>query len=752
MQSSVEEEVDEYAADFTSINKSKPVRCEREVCATKTFPAGTKLHFLHSNDVTVPGKNVCADCYLYYLNKKTTKRKGSTIKANGEASTGAMSAAVGIVSPKDRQVIHKGIAAAQRGQATNHVQPLGSTYGLQHPAVIHTSNGPVQVPARNRSQASDGPLIQIPGYQPWAIPAPLAASSNIVPGRLLGRPASGYTAEHAEYFSTRQILARKAYADEGGRVVVCQVRAVHMPVGKTKEKLIGDVLETVENIPVHIGAVALKQILYDRFLPVWLTYSCGFAIKIDQIIMRRSNWAVIEPKSPDCDAIAQSFFPKNRKGEPTFKTGTCIINFHLPNRLYDQYLDFVEEQEEQKLALQESLARNNGKVTRSMYKGKQIEVSNVSTRKIPKAQGTKRLRSPSPDVDDDIENMPVTPPQPKRRAIIYSGPSPTSQQLEQALRSQRPPSAKEVQKLFNANFIKPIRVSTYLVQQCSLLDVIKLHSDDKWCLASAQPGALCLDFSPQNQKKGGFKLATFGTTSPNIFGESNKVVAKQTFYSKSKDGKAKIIPHDGRKQAQNLTTEILCLVWARVLLELVYRFIEKEREARGIPPFSIPQMRFVQAALAIEDVEENQEARAFLLEEVIEESEGSKFRKYMNNVSPVPLPLLSSGDIERGQFLAFSQHVQYFKTRKMAFVSDYQGGDFLLTDPQVVTAERLGDIFAEGNLPEAHENFEKHHRCNKFCKYFELPTDYDIWESQSTSSLKPLESRGNEKSQSSEII
>jgi len=41
----------------------------------------------------------------------------------------------------------------------------------------------------------------------------------------------------------------------------------------------------------------------------------------------------------------------------------------------------------------------------------------------------------------------------------------------------------------------------------------------------------------------------------------------------------------------------------------------------------------------------------------------------------------------------------------------------------------LGVIFAAGNLPATHDVFEVEHCCNVFCKFFELPTDYDNWES-----------------------
>ncbi|KAI0293308.1 hypothetical protein B0F90DRAFT_1764002, partial [Multifurca ochricompacta] len=42
----------------------------------------------------------------------------------------------------------------------------------------------------------------------------------------------------------------------------------------------------------------------------------------------------------------------------------------------------------------------------------------------------------------------------------------------------------------------------------------------------------------------------------------------------------------------------------------------------------------------------------------------------------------------------------------------------------------LGYIFAEGNVPSSHQSFETHHQCNCFCKFFQVPTDYNIWESQ----------------------
>jgi len=65
--------------------------------------------------------------------------------------------------------------------------------------------------------------------------------------------------------------------------------------------------------------------------------------------------------------------------------------------------------------------------------------------------------------------------------------------------------------------------------------------------------------------------------------------------------------------------------------------------------------------------------KTFLLEEVIDMDAEGPFRKYLNNVSSEPLAMDTKKDEERANLLAFSQHVQYWKTKKQVFVSDYQG-------------------------------------------------------------------------------
>ncbi|KAJ7846390.1 hypothetical protein B0H14DRAFT_2293822, partial [Mycena olivaceomarginata] len=108
----------------------------------------------------------------------------------------------------------------------------------------------------------------------------------------------------------------------------------------------------------------------------------------------------------------------------------------------------------------------------------------------------------------------------------------------------------------------------------------------------------------------------------------------------------------------------------------------------------------------------------------IEESQEGRFRKYINNQAPVPNTFLfDCEDANRALFLAFTQHWQYKRTHGLlAFVSDYQGGNTLLTDPQVISHPSLGDIFASGNMPSSCKEFPTTHKCNNSANTFRLPT------------------------------
>jgi hypothetical protein len=162
-----------------------------------------------------------------------------------------------------QQEVHHQIAKAQRGrksitepksrrtefstfttEVTNTVQPVGYAYHgdgssaslFQTRHKIQSSNRPLVMPATTGPGAGPcmaTPTIQLPGRGPQQLPVPAASTSSAV------HSVSGYTANHLSYNMTRQSLASNAYALHGGHVIVIEVRAVHMPIGKTKAQLIG---------------------------------------------------------------------------------------------------------------------------------------------------------------------------------------------------------------------------------------------------------------------------------------------------------------------------------------------------------------------------------------------------------------------------------------------------------------------------------------------------------------------------------
>lgn len=104
----------------------------------------------------------------------------------------------------------------------------------------------------------------------------------------------------------------------------------------------------MDHIPVHIGAVELKKILYDAVIPKWQEWTNNYLLRLDDVVMRNNNWVALVPKNPDRDVIADQFFKRVKKGALTFKGGKCIINLHVPNNIYNAMLTQKEDDEFEK--------------------------------------------------------------------------------------------------------------------------------------------------------------------------------------------------------------------------------------------------------------------------------------------------------------------------------------------------------------------------------------------------------------------
>jgi len=162
------------------------------------------------------------------------------------------------------------------------VQAVRAAAGSGMPTIpLHQAGYVINPPSGLFEQP--GVSIHLPGLASSLVPA-LPVQYQ---GRIL-QPV-GYTREHAAYASTCQQLAQHAYTTHAAEVVVVEVRVVVKPAGRIKEEMVyvcvstflcqlrilliicgmhQDITETVGDIPVHIGAVHLKQILYEKVQPL----------------------------------------------------------------------------------------------------------------------------------------------------------------------------------------------------------------------------------------------------------------------------------------------------------------------------------------------------------------------------------------------------------------------------------------------------------------------------------------------------
>ena len=125
------------------------------------------------------------------------------------------------------------------------------------------------------------------------------------------------------------------------------------------------------------------------------------------------------------------------------------------------------------------------------------------------------------------------------------------------------------------------------------------------------------------------------------------------------------------EQMQELAAEALSIQWASSLLEDVYDYIASYHQSHHTTcPVKIPQFRFVKSGLAVTNVA-LEKKEVFLVEELIPSTDGP-WRKYINNNASFPRYFSDKENRNRADFLAFCQHVQYWRTGCLAFTSDFQ--------------------------------------------------------------------------------
>ena len=184
------------------------------------------------------------------------------------------------------------------------------------------------------------------------------------------------------------------------------------------------------------------------------------------------------------------------------------------------------------------------------------------------------------------------------------------------------------------------------------------------------PGHLEANLEIDPTLKGTFKTAHSGSITPKL-GEvlspflSGNVCVKQVYFS-GEGGTVKRYP-PAEEQAY-IHSEVGCLDWARILLNLTYEFIKAYDGDHGEFPGIIPSLHFVGAAIAECDT-----GKLFLIEWI--STSRAPFMKYINNAHATScVPKRAPEEIQNiANFLCFAQHVQYQVTQETLFTFDYQG-------------------------------------------------------------------------------
>ncbi|KAL0945786.1 hypothetical protein HGRIS_012074 [Hohenbuehelia grisea] len=543
--------------------------------------------------------------------------------------------------------------------------------------------------------------IHVPGHSvmpPPPLPcgptlgAPWVASFGALPlPESLVRPVlePGYQPAHAHYDSIRSYMAPTWQAKP-------------LPMMK-KPTLVSNILEAVSNIPVHIGATELKAVLFYAVLPKFVKRSKGFTLRIEDVELRNSQWAEIVPNtalSSDVDAIAAHFYKSrgNNKGKltvPTFAPGKGIeLYLAIDYEQYEDILTYREKEEDGDSSVTLSAPRLNA---RDSSRKRKFDVVEDNAGELPVAGVTVPMASQA--------SQGLAPPD-----------SPTADRVLKALQAQGAMPKQNLHSLFDK---KTVSFSVFIAPRL-LYEALVANPHVYKDLLKQTPIQARITYSTSAIPKSGvFKSALEAVTSSSLFPDSTTELAicmKQCFFTDPATRKQ--VFYDCRKQAGLLILEMRCLGWASALMDVVYAFIAQMESEVGKPSFEVPSMWFISSGLAIAETEEKQ---TYLVEERIKDEDG-KFIKYICNSSATPTQFKKHPQRRlRAEFLSFAQHVQYMKTRKMAYVSDFQGGLSLLTDPQIITSPELGYVFADGNT-----NFDKfgsQHECNRFCTFYNLTRD-----------------------------
>ncbi|KAJ3894094.1 hypothetical protein GG344DRAFT_63197 [Lentinula edodes] len=545
----------------------------------------------------------------------------------------------------------------------------------------------------------------------------------------------GYSEAHDLYKQCQQFF-HQCSMSAGNTELVTLATNMSYPQGG-KFKAVGDLTAVIPHVNVRVGSHDLHYILYTYLLPMWLKFSRNVHLLLSDTILCNDLHAEILPRIPDVDAIKEKCYEiKGVKKTKSLIRGKGIKLFlHIDSKLVAEAefrrIQYTEEEAPDisvmmtHITLSEGTSAGTSKRKRAHHHKPSLGKSSLTSSFGPSASdddGSKskkaKLRLP--------ESLEV---QPAQNSLDYPSHGRLPTYVSGPVLVPEPLSPSAIRKALSQQSITRTKLeeftcTLYRLPQLTWRELVAnpLISQDLRGNFRGEEATVTYS-SKQKIFEGSFKMAlTKCVTSEIVLGNSVNICLKRCFDRSSTTGERTMLCED--KQHEELSRELNCLLWAKVMLELVTSFIESVDRCLGTrPSFSIPRLQFVDAALVV--ARKGQQMEFYMMEELIPEHDGWSFHKYICNNSAVPLFAHETSPYAlekncQARFLSFAQHVQYVETGRLAFTSDFQGAGDLLTDPQIITNPILGDeLFARGNV--AFDTLLVSHICkgNEFCEYYQ---------------------------------
>ncbi|KAG1896357.1 uncharacterized protein F5891DRAFT_1247366 [Suillus fuscotomentosus] len=658
--------------------------CERSTCAAKIHK-GDPCFYIATIVTGQRGRFVCAACHRHYQGKAATSIRPT-------------------VQRPDAQVIRQNINAAWKPASVGAIQ--------QSPRVVATS----------ASYGRAGPDIAVPSS--WG-------STNT------GQP--GYSANHAQYGAERERWAKQAYAVPPAETISLEVSAVREGGNRRKGAHgipFGNICEGKKDVDARIDAPGLIALALDTIWPKIQAFAGGFPWRQDQFVIRDGGWVDLSTHPPRQPYFYSQCMHATRKGSRamTFKPKQFLLYVVVPMSQWENYETWLDKAEEERFSTHswpELLSTPS--VKENVHLSAAADSLTVSSSEAPSSEAPSEVSSQVPVKRrflHEITSIPSSPPLKKAAPAKVAFHSPDREHLREVLKSVLTIQHETIE--FFPVPTRPLSV---------ILEDPELHAAFRMDTELGHSGQLTIQTSTDDMLgAGGFKTAhpgflTLFSAPETLLGSRprQKVAVKRPFYKNYPPGSSKnpmrfsIGRYTISDELPKLFKEANVLYWARALLTFSYEYIDHcISNSSEPPPFHIPRMRFVEAGLALshDQVQPGHKSKSptrmpragYLVEELIPDD----FLKYIHNMDCNPMLDPYEVGYEIAAFLACTQHIQYAKTGGLAFISDYQGGSEILSDPQVLTHPLVSngkDVFGDGNIERAVSAFEQKHNCNNYCKW-----------------------------------